>query len=99
MLKWKNTLALVFLASMGIASTGCVKQRILAFDDHPKYPVTTLQTFWSKSYYVWAEAEHRFYTCTDAGDKLLCQRACGGKTDVRCPTTIATGYGNYSNTR
>ena len=48
MRKWKHTLALCFLASIGIASTGCVKQSILAFDDHPKYPVTTLEVFRSE---------------------------------------------------
>ena len=99
MLKWNNTFALVFLASIGIASTGCVSQRILAFDDHPKYPVTTLQVFVSKSYYVFAEHEHRFYTCADSGEKLLCKRACGGTTDIRCPTTVETGYGASSNVR
>jgi hypothetical protein len=99
MQKWINTVALVFLASIGIASTGCVSQRILAFDDHPKYPVTTLQVFVSKSYYVYKEYEHRFYTCSDAGEKLLCKRACGGTTDVRCPTTIDATYGGATNVR
>lgn len=99
MLTWKHTFALVFLASMGIASTGCVKQQIVEFDDHPKYPVTTLQIFVSKNYYVYAEHEHRFYMCTETGDKLQCKRACGGTTDIRCPTAIATGYGTSSNVR
>ena len=99
MSKWNHTFALVFLASIGIASTGCVKQSILAFEDHPKSPVTNLEVFVTKSYYVYTQREHRFYACTDAGDKLLCKRACGGATDIGCPTAVATSYGGSSNVR
>jgi len=99
MMKWKHTLALCFLASIGIASTGCVKQSILAFDDHPKYPVTTLEVFVAKNYYVFKQQEHRFYICTDSDTKLTCKRTCGGTTDIRCPTTILTNYGASTNVR
>ena len=84
---------------MGTASTGCVKQSILAFEDHPKHPVTNLQVFVTKSYYVFTQREHRFYSCTDAGDKLLCKRACGGSTDIGCPASVMTGYGGSTNVR
>lgn len=99
MLRWKHTLVLVFLASMGLGSTGCIKRSILAFEDHPKFPITSLQVFVTKSYYVYAEREHRFYNCTDAGDKLVCKRVCGTGTDVGCPTAISTSYGSSSNVR
>src|SRR5689334_15049523 len=99
MLQKNYHLALALLASLSIAGTGCVKQSILAFEDHPRFPVTNLEVFVSKNYYVYAQREHRFYTCTDAGDKLVCKRACGGSTDVGCPTTVATSYGTSSNVR
>lgn len=99
MLQKKYCLALALLGSISLASTGCVKQRILAFEDHPKFPVTNLEVFVSKNYYVFAQREHRFYRCTDAGDKLVCKRACGGSTDIGCPAAVATGYGTASNVR
>lgn len=93
------SLALIALATISLASTGCVKRSILAFHDHPKFPVTSMEVFVSKNYYVYKLNEHRFYMCTDAGDKLLCKRACGDSMDVECPTGVATGYGGASNVR
>lgn len=92
-------LALLALSSIGLASTGCVKQSILGFQDHPRFPVTNLEVFVSKNYYVYRLSEHRFYTCNDAGDKLLCKRACGGSMDIGCPSGVATAYGGGSNVR
>ena len=92
-------LSVIALASLATLGTGCVKQSILSFDDHHKFPVTTLQVFVSKNYYVYRQNEHRFYMCTDAGDKLLCKRACGGTTDIECPTAIGTDVGGASNVR
>lgn len=92
-------LATLALATLGLLGTGCVKQSILAFDDHPVHPVTSLQVFVSKNYYVYRLNEHRFYMCTDAGDKLLCKRACGGSADVECPTGLGTPGGGGSNVR
>src|SRR5438105_1643895 len=92
------SVALLFLAAMGIG-TGCVKRSILAFEDHPTYAVTSLELSESKSYYVYKTHEHRFYMCVDTGDKLVCKRACGGTTDLGCPSAVATGYGTSSNVR
>ena len=93
------SLALIALASLGLASTGCVKQQIMAFEDHPMFTVTSMEVFVSKNYYVYRQNEHRFYLCNDAGDKLLCKRACGGTTDISCPGFVATAYGGGSNVR
>ena len=86
-------------AALALAGTGCAARTIISFDDHPRHPVTQLEVYASTSYLVYTENEHRFYTCTDAGDKLVCKRACGGRTDITCPTQLSTGYGSASNTR
>jgi hypothetical protein len=88
-----STVAVLSLGLFGLAGTGCVKQTILSFEDHPRFPVTNLQLFVSKNYYVYKLNEHRFYSCTDGGDKLLCKRACGGSTDIECPSGLMMGYG------
>jgi hypothetical protein len=90
---------LLAFASLGLGSTGCVKQSILRFEDHPRHPVTSLEMAVSKNYYVWRTNEHRFYMCNDAGDKLMCKRACGDALDIGCPNFVATGYGGGSNVR
>lgn len=78
---------------LAAASTGCTKRTILAFDDHPTHGLTTLQAFKTTSYLFWSDAEHQFFLCADAGDKLVCKRTCGGGTDIECPKTADTGYG------
>ncbi len=79
-------------------TSGCAKRTILAFDDHPYNNLTTLQALRTKSYVFWSDTEHQFFLCTDAGDKLVCKRSCGGGTDLECPKTVDTGY-NSSNVR
>jgi hypothetical protein len=76
-----------------------VSQTILRFEDHPKFPVTSMELFVSKNYYVYRTHEHRFYMCNDAGDKLLCKRSCGGSVDAECPNFVATAYGGGTNVR
>lgn len=87
------------MAALSLSSTGCVKQTILRFEDHPKFPVTSMEVFVSKNYYVFSTAEHRFYMCNDAGEKLMCKRSCGDSLDVGCPGFVATGYGGGTNVR
>ena len=65
------SLVLVAFASLGLGSTGCVSQKILRFEDHPKFPVTRLELSVAKNFYVYRTFEHRFYLCNDAGDKLM----------------------------
>ncbi|HVJ88545.1 MAG TPA: hypothetical protein VM580_02000 [Labilithrix sp.] len=77
---------------LGALSTGCTKRTILTFDDHPAQGLTTLQAFTTKNYLLWFDAEHQFFLCNDAGDKLVCKRSCGGSTDLECPKSADTGY-------
>jgi len=94
-------LRLALLSAMtllGALSTGCTKRSILNFDDHPAQGLTTLQAFTTKNYLFWTDAEHQFFLCQDAGDKLVCKRACGGSTDLECPKS-AEGYSYSTNVR
>jgi hypothetical protein len=98
-MEMKNVILPAFLALAALGSTGCASRAILSFEDHPSYPVTDLEVFETKSYYVYATHEHQFYSCADAGDKLVCKRTCGGQLDVQCPSDVATSYGGKSNVR
>lgn len=87
------------MAALALATTGCTARTILAFEDHPTYPVTGMQVFRTDNYWLWATSEHQFWTCTDTGNQLVCKRACGGKLDIECPNAIANGYGSGTNVR
>lgn len=93
-----RSLAGMLFAFLALASTGCAKRTILAFDDHPQNNLTTLQALRVKSYVFWSDSEHQYFLCTDTGDKLVCKRSCGAGTDLECPKTVDTGY-NSSNVR
>jgi hypothetical protein len=93
------SLVLFAFTSLGLASTGCVSQKILRFEDHPKFPVTSMELSVSKNYYVYRTQEHRFYLCNDAGEKLLCKRSCSDSMDIGCPNFLATAYSVGSNVR
>ena len=87
------------LALGALGTTGCVSRTILSFEDHASYPVTSLEVFETRSYYVYATHEHQFFNCADAGDKLVCKRSCGDKLDIQCPNDVATSYGGKTNVR
>lgn len=89
--------AIMALGTLG--TTGCTARTILSFQDHPSYPVTALEVFETKSYYVYATHEHQFFSCADTGDKLVCKRTCGGQLDVLCPNDVSTSYGGKTNVR
>ncbi len=89
----------VIFAIMALGTTGCTARTILSFQDHPSYPVTALEVFETKSYYVYATHEHQFFSCADTGDKLVCKRTCGGQLDVLCPNDVSTSYGGKTNVR
>ena len=95
----KNVIFTAIFAIAALGTTGCTARTILSFQDHPSYPVTDLEVFETKSYYVYATHEHQFFSCTDAGDKLVCKRTCGGQLDVVCPSDVSTSYGGKSNVR
>ena len=87
------------LAVTALGATGCVSRTMLSFQDHPSYPVTDLEVFETKSYFVYATHEHQFFSCADAGDKLVCKRTCGGQLDIQCPSDVSTSYGGKTNVR
>ena len=80
-----TSLALMVLIGASTVMGGCVKRKMLAFDDNPKQALTTMQVMTTKNYWLWATAEHQFFTCSDKGNSLECKRACGGTTDLICP--------------
>ena len=94
-----SLLVAALLATFAIGAGGCVSRSIIAFDDHPKHPVTHLEVSEVSNYYVFKTGEHRFQTCIDTGDKLVCKRDCGGKTNLECPLAVGTGVGAFANTR
>jgi hypothetical protein len=87
------------LAVTALGATGCVSRKMLSFEDHPSYPVTDLEVFETRSYFVYATHEHQFFSCADAGDKLVCKRTCGGQLDIQCPNDVSTSYGGKTNVR
>lgn len=87
------------LALAALGTTGCVSRTMLSFEDHGSYPVTSLEVYETKSYFVYATHEHQFFSCADAGDKLVCKRSCGDKLDIQCPNDLATSYGGKTNVR
>jgi hypothetical protein len=95
-----NTVKTLVLAFGLLAlSTGCTKRTILAFEDQPQHDLTTLQAYRTKNYLFWVDGEHQFFLCSDKGDRLVCQRACGGNTDLACPKVVETGYTGSTNVR
>lgn len=94
---------LVGLATLG----GCVHYSVIGATDHGderrkepgKLPITALETMKISNYFFSISAEHQFWVCQDTGDALVCDRRCGGKTDLTCPEATATGYGVSSNVR
>lgn len=79
-------------------ASGCSTYRIHSAEDHGALPVLKLETVRTTWAVFWAETEHQFWLCQDRGDELVCQRSCGGQTDLMCPTTVA-GQGVITNTR
>ena len=94
-----RAISAVALAVTALGTTGCVSRTMLSFEDHPSYPVTDLEVFETRSYYVYSTHEHQFFSCADAGDKLVCKRTCGGQLDVQCPNDVSSSYGGKTNVR
>lgn len=67
------------------ASMGCVHRTIIAFADHPTQALTSMQIFETQNYLFGIKAEHKFLTCTDTGNQLVCKSQCGGSNDLVCP--------------
>ncbi len=75
-----------FLAAvLTLGSFGCVRRTIVAFEDHPTQPMTSMQIVEIRSYIFSTSVEHQFLSCTDTDKELVCKRQCGGSTDLECP--------------
>jgi hypothetical protein len=83
----------------GLGLGGCKSTTVLAFDDHPAHPLTTMQAFEVKSFLFWATGEHKFFLCDDKGESLECKRVCGGTNDIACPQAVSAYGGGSSNVR
>lgn len=92
-------LAAVMLAG---SVSGCATQRkIMRFEDHPdpEAKMSRLEIMKVQNFVFTAIAEHQFWLCRDTGDALACTRACGGETDISCPTAASAGSTVSTNTR
>lgn len=99
---WRRLLTAAAALVLAGASAGCTAQRqIMRFEDHPdpEAKMSRLEIMKVQSYVFTAIAEHQFWLCRDAGDVLECARACGGDTDIACPTAASAGTTVSTNTR
>jgi hypothetical protein len=93
-------ISLAIIAFCSIASTACISRRIIAFDDHPKLPVTSMEVLKHTNYLFIQTDEHQFYLCQDTGSALSCNLQCGGpKNDLVCPKSTSNGRNTTSNVR
>jgi hypothetical protein len=90
--------AILLLGLLGLAS-GCTSYTVTQFEDHPTRPITRLEAFKHTNYFLYETAEHQFYLCSQTPTKLACNRACGGNTDIQCPTAAASGAAVSTNVR
>ena len=89
------SLATVLLALL----PGCTSRTVIAFDDHPRHPVTAIQAVRTNSYLFGSSNTHEFWNCIEKGDTLVCKPLCGGKTDLQCPSVNAHTGGGSTNVR
>lgn len=82
-----------------VAAPGCVRRELVSFADHESKPLTALNVVVTRSYVFWSSHEYVFYSCAEQGDKLSCQRLCGGTNDVVCPESQASGAYAQTNIR
>lgn len=78
---------------------GCSTYRVTRIEDHPSKPVMRLEALKHTNYFLWEKAEHQFYLCEQKPDKLVCNLACGGSTDIHCPEAAASGAVVSTNVR
>lgn len=72
---------------MALGSSGCLSRQMVNFQTHPEQNTILMETLDSKSYIVWSKTEHVYWSCAESGESLQCERRCGGKSDLACPTT------------
>ncbi len=90
---------IVFALSSLAFSSACTTYQIRSAESHDKMPVLKLETIRTSNWFFWAEIEHQFWMCQDSGDDLLCERSCGGRQDIECPTSSFSGSAMTTNTR
>lgn len=100
-MKWRLWLAAAAMTLAGLLSGCAAQHKIMRFEDHPvtETQMSRLEIMKVQSYVFTAIAEHQFWLCRDTGDALECTRACGGDTDVACPTAASAGTTVSTNTR
>lgn len=81
------------LLSLGLLAlgAGCSTYQVTRIEDHPSRPVTRIEALKQTNYFLWQKAEHQFYLCEQRPDRLSCQLACNGSTDITCPEAQASG--------
>lgn len=78
---------------------GCSTYQVTRMEDHPSRPITRLEATKHTNFFLWEKAEHQFYLCEQRQDRLACQLACGGSTDIHCPEALASGAVVSTNVR
>lgn len=74
--------------------SGCFSRQLLGFQTHPEKKVLLMETFERSDYWLWSSAEHVYWTCSEQGDLLHCERRCGGDSDLVCPATAIFASGS-----
>ncbi len=92
-------LMLLAFSSLVLASTACTTYQIRSAESHGTMPVMKLETIRTTYLLFLAEVEHQFWMCQDTGDDLLCERSCGGRQDLQCPTSTYSDGAMTTNTR
>lgn len=78
-------LAITLLVSL--AMSGCFSRRLVSFQTHPEKDVLLMETVDHHDYWLLSDHEHVYWSCTEEGTNLRCQRRCGGSTELACPQT------------
>lgn len=90
--------ALALFAAAAL-SVGCSTYHVSRIEDHPSRKITRLEALKHTNYLLWDSTEHQFYLCEQKPDRLVCDLACGGKTDIHCPESMASGAVVSTNVR
>jgi hypothetical protein len=85
--------------SAAAGAVGCHSRDLVRFESHPTQPVLLAETLEKRNYVLTATAERAFWTCSERGSSLVCERRCGGSTGYACPTALFFSNGVAPNVR
>jgi len=74
------------LLALALLSTGCLHRSLTAVRDVGGSDTTLIETSDLFDVYLYKQVTHVFWQCKETGQVLACERACGGTTDLTCPS-------------